>query len=131
MYFYYAKDIPFSSLETSPVILTLSLAKGYAQFIDVGIPKGTQRLAKIRLFYNEFQLLPFNRDEWLTGEDITLRIPLEIFLDTPPYDFLIKCINLDDTFLHQISFGVSVDIGKTVNASAIDTLNQFVMKEEG
>ncbi len=131
MYFYDEKDIPPNTPEITPVTITLALAMGYAQFIDIGIPRRVERLAKMRLFYNEFQLLPFNRDRWLTGEDITLRIPLEIYLDTPPYEFLIKCINFDDTFLHQLSFGVSIDIGKTVNASAIDTLTQFVQVKEG
>ncbi len=126
MYFYYEKEIPFSTLENEAVELELLLAKGYAEFIDIGIPKGTQRLAKCRLYYNTFQLVPFNRDMWFTGEDVTLRIPLEIDLDEPPFTFRVLGMNLDDTFSHTFSFGVSIDTGQRISANALDTLQSLV-----
>lgn len=131
MYFYYHVDIPPLTIESLAVKQTLLLAKGYAQFIDIGIPRRVERLAKCRVLYNEFQLVPFNRDEWLTGEDITLRIPLEIDLDEPPYNLLVLGINDDDTFPHEISFGVSIDTGVRVSNTQLDVFSQFVQVQEG
>ncbi len=131
MYFYYEIEIPPSIAEIEAIQQKLQLGKGYAEFIDIGIPKGVQRLAKARIYYNEFILVPFNRDMWISGEDATIRIPLEIDLVSPPYNFIIRAYNLDDTFSHTLSFGVSIDTGGKIANNALDTLNTFVQVSEG
>lgn len=126
MYFYYEQDIPPNTPDSSPVTLRPKIAQGFLEFVDVGIPRRVQRLAKCKIYYNEFQLVPFNRDMWLTGEDITLRVPINIMLDEEPYELKIICYNLDDTYLHQLSFGISVDIGKKASISDLAALSTLV-----
>ncbi len=122
MYFYYTQSIPISTPEANPTLLRCKLARGILSFVDIGIPRGVNRLAQCRLFYNEFQIVPFNRDEWISGNDITIRIPIDIDMDEEPYELKVFCINGDDTFIHELSFGISVDIGKI---STQDLLAQF------
>ncbi len=132
MYFYYETDIPPSTLDNEAIEQVLQLSKGYAAYIEIGFPKGVQRLAKCRVLYNTFQLVPFNRDGWLSGEDVLLHIPLELELDEPPYIFTVQCINYDDTFLHQLSFGVSIDTGKIEGLAALQALvNPVQAPQEG
>ena len=123
MYFYYVQSIPYSIPESSKVTLNCQLIKGTLDFIDIGIPKGVNRLAKCRIFYNEYQIIPFNRDEWFTGNDITQRIPLDIDIDELPAELKIECINLDDTYKHELSFCPSIS---TKGKSTIQQLSELV-----
>lgn len=110
MYFYYEQEIPIYTLEANPVILPVHTAVGLLDFIDIGFPEGVNRLAKARIYYNQFQLVPFNRDMWITGNGITLRIPIKVDMEANLSDLEIYCINLDDSYPHALSFGVSIDI---------------------
>lgn len=130
MYFYYEVNIPPNTLDSNPVINKINLQNAYLDFIDIGIPLGVQRLAKCRIFYNEFMLVPFNRDNWLTGNDVTIRIPIELNMKDAPNQLIIYCINLDDTFLHQLSFGISVSIAKQIPNADLGTLQQLVQVSE-
>jgi hypothetical protein len=108
MYFYYTQSIPYSTLEDKPVIFTCDLIKGKLDFIDIGIPKGVNRLAKLKIFYNEYQIIPFNRNAWFSGNDITLRIPLDIDIKHLPAILKVSCINLDDTYDHELAICPSI-----------------------
>lgn len=126
MYFYYEVPIAPNTLDATPIVQRVNLSKGFLDFVDIGIPRRVQRLAKVRIFYNEFMIVPFNRDGWLTGEDITLRVPIELNINDAPYQLVFACINLDDTFQHTLSFGISLSINKQVPNSDIGALQQLV-----
>lgn len=117
MYFYYEKLIPFTTLEGNEVILITKLIKGNLEFVDIGFPKGCNRLAKCKIYYNEYQIVPFNRDVWLAGNDITIRVPIDVQLDNEPYDLSMYLINLDDTYNHSLSFGISILTNKPITAN--------------
>lgn len=122
MYFYYTQSIPINTIEASPIELTTKLARGRLDFIDIGIPRGVNRLAQCRVYYNEFQIVPFNRNSWISGNDITIRVPIDIELDEEPYDLHMLCINQDDTFSHELSFGISVVTAKPIRANDLGQL---------
>jgi len=128
MYFYYEQLIPFTTIENNPVVTRLKLSAGLLDFVDVGFPKGVNRFAKCRIFWHEFQLIPFNRDGWFTGNDITLRLPLNLVLDTEPYELTILSINLDDTYDHTLSFAPSISTPQPLTQSV---LNQLVTVSNG
>lgn len=131
MYFYYTKIVPINTTEDAPVELITKLSKGMLEFVDVGIPRGVNRLAQCRIFYNEFQLVPFNRDTWISGNDITIRVPIGVKLISEPYDLRMICINLDDTFTHELSFGISVDVGQVNNVDLANALSGLLQVQEG
>ncbi len=119
MYFYYEQIVPVLTTEDNKVIFTAHLAVGLLDFVDVGIPLGVNRLAKCQIYYNQFQLVPFNRNYWFTGNNATIRIPIQMqLLDNLP-ELEIYCINLDDTFSHELSFGISIDVGKLTTQSSV------------
>lgn len=126
MYFYYTKIVPINTTELAPVELICKLANGLLDFVDIGIPRGVNRLAQCRIYYNEFQLVPFNRDTWISGNDITIRIPINIELDEEPFDLRVLCINADDTFTHELSLGISVSTKKPISVSDLSALNSLL-----
>jgi len=126
MYYYVELAIPPLTSEYNPKVITIKLAKGLLDFVDVGIPEWINRLAKCRIFYNAVQVLPFNRDSWFTGDNATIRIPLSIQMIDDPYEITIHGYNLDDTFSHQLSFGFSVSFGEIQDVTGLVGLSDYL-----
>jgi hypothetical protein len=131
MYFYYQQNILPNTLSGSDTKTDIKLPKGLLDFIDVGIPSGVNRLAKCKIFYNEFQIVPFNRDNYFTGNDITVRIPIKINIEMEMANLSILCINLDDTYNHELSFGIYIDEGKPMSSQDIININSLLHVTEG
>jgi len=125
MYYYLEVNIPPNTSEDSPIIKTIKLGEGMLDFIDIGFPDWSSRLARCRILYNTIQLLPWNRDNSIAGDNYTLHVPLEFNLSDEPYEIELRCFNLDDTFQHQLSFGFSVSYGVVEGTTDLQALGQY------
>ena len=108
MYYYLEIDAPPQTTEHTPIRETIKLSRGVLEFIDIGFPTWNARLGRCRIYYNSIMIIPFNRASWLSGHDTTLRIPLSLNLDADPFEITIEVNNLDDTYSHELSFGLSM-----------------------
>lgn len=131
MYYYIEQDNLPLTLDTAPVINKIKLGKGRLDFVDIGFPDWCSRLGKCRLFYNSIQILPWNRNEWFTGDNVTVRVPINMMLNDEPYEITIQTINDDDTFHHELSFGFSMDFGVVDNPATLQSLLGTVQVQGG
>ena len=131
MYYYIELDTPPNTVFTAPVEKRITLNKGLLEFVDIGIPDWVSRLAKCKILLNSIQILPWNRDMWFTGDNVTVRVPLNIELNEEPYEITVLQYNTDDTFLHQYSYGFSVDVGTISNVAQLQQLGQFAVVQSG
>ena len=131
MYYYIEVDNPPLTPIETPIVSTVKLARGKFEFVDIGFPDWNSRLTKCKLFYNTIQLIPFNRDRWLTGDNITLRVPVNLFLNDEPYEIQIWTYNPDDTFSHQLSFGLSLDAGDIQGIQGLQSILSPIIVQQG
>ena len=128
---FYAWDItiPPNTLEASPTTQILKLSKGVITRADIKFPRGCKGLAKVRLFRYESQLIPFSRDEWITGDDEA--IPTEGYYELveTPAQLKFIGINADDTYEHTVSVRIQI-LPKAVATfmPLIDVMTRFLKR---
>jgi len=107
---FYAWDITITAntLRASPKEQILKLEKGVITHIDVKFARGCHGNVGIRLFHHESVMLPFERDEWLTGDDEAVSADLYFPLDHRPYTLKFKGHSEGCTYDHVVSVRITV-----------------------
>jgi hypothetical protein len=94
--------------ESAPTEQSLKLQNGVITYLSVKFPKGCKNLVEVKLFRWTWQMLPFNRDSWLTGDDETVIDEPFYELDTEPYFLTFKGAAPSATYDHVITVRVRV-----------------------
>ncbi len=131
MYFVVKSNTLPLTIEDNPLVKQIKLTLGVISFIDIGFSQRNARLCQARVFYNTLQLIPWNRDEWITGNNETIRIPVELEVNDEPYLFTLHTFNKDDTFSHEVTFGLSLTVGTIVGLPGLAALNQILQVRTG
>jgi len=107
---FFAWDIKITknTAETSPKTQHLRLTRGIITQIAVKFPAGCHGLVKVRLFHQEFQLLPLNPDEWLTGDDETVIATYYYKLQEPPIGLKFHGASPGTSYDHTVTVRVTV-----------------------
>lgn len=108
MYYFVSVDIPFITPITDPVRLIVPLYQGVLDYIEISYPLGCQRLARTLIRYHSVAILPYNEDSYIAYDDHVLRVTLSLPIDTSPYELEISAWNLDDTYAHQLTYGINM-----------------------
>lgn len=75
MFFAWDILIDAGTPESEPVTQILKLSSGIIVKVDIKFPDGCHGAVKVMLLRNEQQLIPLNRDSWLTGDAETVTTP--------------------------------------------------------
>jgi len=75
MFFAWDILIEKGTTEDEPVTQILKLSSGIIVKVDIKFPDGCHGQVKVRLLRNEQQLIPLNRDDWVTGDAETVTTP--------------------------------------------------------
>lgn len=92
--------IPKNTPASAPVSDTLPVHPGKVQQVSVYFPPGPSGLAHVMIFLWERQLWPANPDSDFIGDDLLITFPEDLDLVDPPFEFVIKGWNEDDTYPH-------------------------------
>jgi len=106
MYFFTEVLIPANTVETAPVMQTLQLDIGVIDSIDVEFPAGCAGLVTMTIYHKSIQIVPWNKDSVLYGDDRIFHLPLKYEMVEQPFDLLLVGTNHDDTYYHVVSIGV-------------------------
>jgi hypothetical protein len=106
MYYFFAVVVPPITPVTAPVFMRLPLDLGTVSFIEIHFPGGCGGLVRAALMYNSIQVIPWNADNWLYGDDRIFKLDINLPVKEPPFEFSIKAWNEDDTYAHIITVGV-------------------------
>jgi hypothetical protein len=106
MYYLFEVDIPPLTTIDNPVSQRVSINQGTVSFIEVHFPSGCAGLVRAAIDYNSIQLLPWNKDASLYGDNRLYKVDLNLPLAEPPYEFVVRGWSDDDTYPHTISIGI-------------------------
>ncbi len=93
--------IPKNTPVSSPAEVVLPIHPGHLTQVSVYFPPGPSGLAHVTIWYWERQFWPSNPDSDFTGDDLLITFPEDLDLIDPPFEFVIKGWNEDDTFQHS------------------------------
>ena len=107
---FYAWDITITAgtSEAEPKTEILKLSKGTITRIDVKFAPGCHRLVKVRILRWEFQLIPLNKDEWVTGDGEAVITEGFYELDTEPYQLKFLGCSPLTSYPHTVTVRVTV-----------------------
>ncbi len=86
----------------SPTETTLTLAKGFVNFVRLRIPPGHAGLTGISFFSDTTQLWPLTPGTFFVGDDelIGFGVDIDVPLVSTVYKLVAKTYNTDDTYSH-------------------------------
>jgi hypothetical protein len=108
---FYAWDItiPAGQSESSPVTEILKLTEGLIRSIDVKYPAGCHGLVKVKLMRWDWQLVPLNRDSWLTGDDETVATETKYLIDDVPTELKFLGCAPSAKYDHVVSVRINLE----------------------
>jgi len=122
-------EVPAGTEITKPVTKKLKVTHGTLMRVGIKFPGGCHGLVKARLFHHGSQLVPFNRDDWVTGNGEEVPGIYDFNLDKEPFTLkFVGCSPLT-TYTHKITVRVTV-IRKREEAAAelASTLKRFLKR---
>jgi hypothetical protein len=123
---FYAWDVtvPAGTEDSAPIEQTLKLTKGTVTKVSIKFPAGCSGLVKVRVFHEEFQLVPLTKGEYVTGDDETVDAEMLYELGSRPYALKLRASSPGCQYDHTIT--VRVTLMPTAYAAAWLYLAKFV-----
>jgi hypothetical protein len=115
VYYFFSLPVPANTLQSAPVVLRLPLDQGTVSFVEIHFPIGCAGLVSAILAYNSIQIVPWNGNSALFGDDRVFKLDINLPVKEPPFEFVIKGWSLDDTYPHTVTIGVMLVEENTVN----------------
>lgn len=131
MFFAWDITVTAGTTEASPKTQVLKLSKGVITGIDVKFPAGCHGAVKVQLLRSEFQLVPLNRGEWVTGDDET--VPTEPYyeLDETPAELKFLGCSPGAAYDHVVTVRVAVQPAEVASPGRalrglVDTIRRLI-----
>lgn len=87
---------------------SMTLCEGTITRSFILFPSGCAGLAWVQIWLNGHQLIPWERGEWLRGDDHIIRDESRYPVTGPPRLLTIYGYNEDETYPHTVQVGVEV-----------------------
>ena len=106
----YAWDItiPANTPCNDPITKILKLDKGTISKVGIKFPSGCHGMVKVRLYRYEQQLVPLNRDGWITGDDEVVEYRLFYPLTEKPYELKFVGCSPGTNYDHTVTVRIEV-----------------------
>ena len=92
--------IPALTLESAKVSATCEIHPGTVKHGEIYFPPGVSALAHIQVYFWDRLIWPTNPNSDFTGDNTLLSFPENLVIIEPPYEFVVKGWNEDDTYPH-------------------------------
>jgi hypothetical protein len=93
---------------TVPEVRDIALTDGVITRITLYFPPGSGGNLRVQLWLNGYQLLPWERGEWVRGDDVVLVDDSQYRVDEEPYLAIVKAYNTGTLYDHAAQ--VSIDL---------------------
>lgn len=100
--------IPSGQEKGDPASATMTLCEGTITRSFIQFPSGCAGLVWAQIWLNGHQLIPWERGEWLRGDDHIIPDNSRYPVTGPPRVLTIYGYNEDETYPHTIQVGVEV-----------------------
>jgi len=92
--------IPPNTPIDNPYQQTFEFKQGVLDIVRIRIPPGHGGLAGLKIFYGDKQIIPYNEDGWILGENEVIEWrELYLFFDDPTR-LTFRGYNLDESYEH-------------------------------
>jgi len=105
--------IPAGTAEADAVSETLILALGVSTRREVYFPAGCNGLVYVKVFNGGWQVVPWNRDEWLSSSNETVVDESPYPIPDDPEFFTVVAYNSDPDNAHTIQLRVQMREGRS------------------
>jgi len=131
---FFAKDytVPANTTKKNPFTEVLPIDRGIITRVDLKFPAGCQGLVSVQVYRYEYQIVPLNRDAWVTGDDeVVPTRPMHDALSAP-YQLKVVIANEDDTYEHTVSVRVTVESEEeAIPSKPLKTIADFLKRVTG
>lgn len=103
-------SIPANTSKDNPVTEIIEVNKGLIYQVTAIIPTGCAGLAGIRVIDGLYQVYPTTPNEWFIGDGSTHTFSDTYLKHTPPYSFRVEGYNIDDTYEHNLTIMIGMEI---------------------
>jgi hypothetical protein len=93
--------VPANTPQSEPVEYELVLDKGIIEDAYIYFPLGCVHKVLVKVFHGEFQIAPFNRDEWLRGEGAKVPFAAKYPMTDGPFTLTFLCASPNTTYDHK------------------------------
>jgi hypothetical protein len=100
--------IPANTLFEDPAILKLSVPAGMIDLITVEFPSGCHDNPFVQILQSSNPVFPDEQNEGITGNDVTLQIPMTYVLESGKNELTLKGWSPGSEKPHIIAIGISV-----------------------
>lgn len=111
MYYNFGISVPANTLKSAPLVQRLPLDQGSVSIVEINFPPGCAGLVSCVLMYGSIQVIPWNADGSLYGDNRTFRLDVNLPVKAPPFEFQVKLWSDDDTYPHVVNIGIMVQTG--------------------
>lgn len=119
MYYHFGISVPANTLKSVPLVTRLPLDQGMVSIVEINFPPGCAGLVSAVLMYGSIQVIPWNADGALYGDNRTFRLDVNLEVKNPPYEFQVKLWSDDDTYAHTVSIGIMVQTNNDASILAL------------
>jgi len=113
--------IPANIPESDPVTSEITLSVGVMMSLRVYFPPGAAGLAHVQVWLQDYQLLPWERGEWATGDDLSVVDNSRRVIYEKPTTLKVVGWNEDTQYNHNVY--VFVEMSETYQQA---TYSEFV-----
>ena len=98
----YPITVPRNTPESAPLTKEYKVISGILTYVSVFFPPGCAGNVRVRIFYQDWQLGPVNRDGYLLGDANLVQWAEFIPVEVEPLVFRVHAWNLDINYDHSI-----------------------------
>lgn len=108
MRYCYQLSVPVGTTAADPTTWEITLTPGVIERASFYFPPGSGGYLNVQLWLNGSQLIPWERGEWLRGDDVLIPDSGRYPVDEEPYLLTIKAYNDGTLYAHQVLVAVEL-----------------------
>lgn len=108
MRYYVELEVPASTPITDPEVVELKLTPGVIDHLALYFPAGSAGNLYIQLWLNGYQLVPWERGQWLRGDDLLIPDSGRYEVNEEPYLLTVKGYSTASNYAHSALVSVEL-----------------------
>jgi len=100
--------IPVNTLSAAPQTVSMKLCQGTITYSFIQFPAGCGGLVWVQVWLNGHQLIPWERGQWLRGDDHTIEGYSYYPVEEEPRLLIVKGYSAGSIYAHAVQVGVEL-----------------------
>jgi hypothetical protein len=119
-----------NTLEGNANRTVIPLNEGRIDRVDLCYPDGCVGLLRCKVYLHGIQIIPFNLNESIGYNNHILELPMQLVIDTAPFELQVFTWNLDNTYTHTLTIGIVITYQNDIPNPIIDASVPITVKDD-